>query len=68
LENSVRYRLHFIFEALKTGKKDRSWDYLPGWIRYLFYQNVISQFGVPNNRPVIAYAWSTANIDATLIV
>ena len=33
-----------------------------------FIENVIFQIGVPNNRPVIAYAWSTANIDATLIV
>jgi len=47
---------------------DREWVYLPDSIRYFFYQNVVSQFGVPNNRPVIANAWSTANIDATLIV
>jgi hypothetical protein len=53
---------------LKQGKRDRWWGNLPDSIRYLFYQNVVFQIGVPNNRPVIAYAWSTANIDATLIV
>jgi hypothetical protein len=47
---------------------DRGWVYLPDSIRYFFYQDVISQIGVPNYRPVIANAWSTANIDATLIV
>ncbi|HNQ25929.1 MAG TPA: hypothetical protein PKG69_04325 [Methanoregulaceae archaeon] len=52
----------------KITKKDRGWVGLPDSIRYLFYQNVVSQIGVPNNRPVIANAWSTANIDATLIV
>jgi hypothetical protein len=66
--------IHFILAGilslspLKPGKRDRGWVYLPDSIRYFFYLNVVSQIGVPNNRPVIANAWSTANIDATLIV
>ncbi len=39
----------------------------PDTIRYIFYQNVISEFGVPRTTPSYK-AWSTAYIDATLIV
>ena len=52
----------------ENRKKDRKRPLLPDAIRYFFYQDVVSQIGVPNYRPVIANAWSTANIDATLIV
>jgi hypothetical protein len=35
-------------------KKDLGWAMVPDTIRYLFYQDVVFQIGVPNNRPVIA--------------
>jgi len=39
----------------------------PDAIRYIFYHNVISHSGVPRSAPSMK-AWSTAYIDATLIV
>jgi len=52
----------------ENRKKDRKRPLLPDAIRYFFYQDVLSHFGVPKQPPRHCSAWSTANIDATLIV
>jgi hypothetical protein len=52
----------------ENRKKDRKRPLLPDAIRYFFYEDVLSHFGVPKQPPRHCSAWSTANIDATLIV
>jgi len=41
---------------------------LPDTIRYLFYQDVVFSKWCTEQPPRHCFAWSTANIDATLIV
>ena len=64
----MKIQPYFVIISKYKEKKDLGSAKLPDAIRYLFYEDVLFQIGVPNNRPVIANAWSTANIDATLIV
>jgi hypothetical protein len=41
----------------ENRKKDRIRPLLPDAIRYLFYQDVLSHFGVPKQPPRHCFAW-----------